>query len=74
VTTGFLGTYAGVRLIWNIEAGAIVLGHVIAIAAAHTIAVKTCGERSIWTELPIAVAMVLYTLFGLWLLSTPSAG
>jgi hypothetical protein len=73
VATGFLGTYAGVRTIWNIEAGAIVLGHVIAIAAAHAIAIKTCGDRSTWAEFPIALVMVLYTLFGLWLLSTPSA-
>jgi hypothetical protein len=74
VATGFLGTYAGVRLIWNIQAGAIVIGHVIAIAAAHAIAIKTYGDRSTWAELPIALAMVLYTLFGLWLLSTPFAG
>ena len=74
VATGFLGTYAGVRLIWNIEAAAIVAGHLIAIVAAHAIALEACGDRSAWAELPIASAMVLYTLFGLWLLSTPSAG
>ena len=32
---------------------------------------RILGERP---QLPLAALMVLYTLFGLWLLSTPNAG
>jgi hypothetical protein len=74
VTTSFLTTYAGVRFIWNIEAVAIVLGHLLAITLAHAIAVDCSGNDARRAELPLAVAMVLYTLFGLWLLATPTAG
>src|SRR5205823_12829663 len=70
----FLTTYAGVRLIWNIEAATIVVGHVLAVTLAHAIALNTCGPKARRAEFPIAIAMVAYTLFGLWLLSTPTAG
>jgi hypothetical protein len=74
VTTSFLMTYGGVRFIWNIEALAIVAGHVLAIMLAHAIALDCCGRGARRAEFPIAIAMVLYTLFGLWLLATPTAG
>jgi hypothetical protein len=74
VTTSFLMTYGGVRLIWTLEALAIILGHVLAITLAHVIALDCCGRGGRRAEFPIAIAMVLYTLFGLWLLATPTAG
>ena len=74
VTASFLTTYAGVRLIWNIEAATIVAGHVLAVTLAHAIVLNACGPKARRAEFPIAVAMVVYTLFGLWLLSTPTIG
>ena len=35
VTTAMLNDYQSVRLIWNIEAAVIVLGHILAVALAH---------------------------------------
>jgi hypothetical protein len=76
VTTVFLNTYGPVRLIWTIEVFAIVLGHIFGIALAHALATRhfAGGRKTIPSQLPLAALMVLYTLFGLWLLSTPTAG
>jgi hypothetical protein len=75
VTVSFLTDYQAVALIWSSEAGLIVLGHMLAVWVAHMIAVERFGARikAIRTELPLAVLMVGYTTFGLWLLSTPTA-
>ena len=76
VTTSFLNTYSGVRAIWNLQTAAIVLGHIVAILLAHAIALREVGDErhASLSQAPMAVLMVLYTLFGLWLLSTPVAG
>jgi hypothetical protein len=74
VTTSFLNVFESVRLIWNVQTAGIVIGHIVGIVLAHLIALRHFGgsgsvERS---QVPLAVLMVFYTLFGLWLLSTPS--
>lgn len=76
VTTSFLNTYDGVRTIWNLQTAAIVIGHVAAIVLAHALALKHfgSGRAAAISQIPLALLMVLYTLFGLWLLSTPVAG
>jgi len=76
VTTAMLSDYHSVRLIWNIEAAVIVLGHILAVALAHLIGRRLWGEgRAVRVrEAPLAVLMIFYTLFGLWLLATPHAG
>jgi hypothetical protein len=76
VTTSFLNTYESVRTIWNLQTAAIVIGHVAAVALAHAVALRHFGEgrRATVSQLPLAAFMVLYTLFGLWLLATPVVG
>ncbi|MCA0922226.1 hypothetical protein [Pseudooceanicola nanhaiensis] len=73
VTTGFFNTRATVQAIWLSQAGAVVLGHVIAILMSHLIALRLTGNhaRAAVSQLPLAAFMVLYTLFGLWLLASP---
>lgn len=72
VTTSFLTTYSSVVMLWNAQAGAIVFGHVVAIVVAQVMQGASLQRR--FSHLPLAILMVLYTLFGLWLMSTPSAG
>jgi hypothetical protein len=76
VTTSFLGNLAAVSIIWRLQVGAVVLGHVLAIALAHFIAVERLGGggAALRHQLPLAVLMIGYTLFGLWLLAAPMAG
>lgn len=73
VTTGFFNTPGTVRLIWLSQAGAVVLGHVIAILLAHALALQAFGthRRAALSQAPLALFMVLYTFFGLWLLASP---
>lgn len=77
VTTSFLNDYHSVVMIWNAQAGAIILGHLIAVAAAHLLSGRLAGvapRAAYLGQIPLAVLMVLYTLFGLWLMATPTAG
>jgi hypothetical protein len=70
VTAGHESAWA----IWNAQAAAIILGHVLAVIIAHAIAHQFHGTRrqTVLSQLPLAVLMVGYTIFGLWLLSTPT--
>jgi hypothetical protein len=61
---------------WNIQAGAIISGHLIAIAMAHVIAYRIHGQWAGCGTKPgcaCSALMVVYTAFGLWLLSSPTA-
>ncbi|MCH8169228.1 MAG: hypothetical protein IIC03_15055, partial [Proteobacteria bacterium] len=74
VTTSFFNTAATVRLIWLTQAGAIVVGHIVAVALAHRLALELLPDprRAALSQLPVSALMVLYTLFGLWLLASPT--
>ena len=76
VTASFLGDYHAVMIIWSIQAGIIVLGHFLAVLVAHAIAVERFGPRrlAMASQLPLALLMIAYTTFGLWLLAAPTAG
>lgn len=73
VTTGFFNTRSTVRIIFLTQAGAVVLGHVVAILLAHALAVRAFGTsvRATLSQAPLAAFMIAYTLFGLWLLASP---
>jgi mannose/fructose/N-acetylgalactosamine-specific phosphotransferase system component IIC len=62
-----------VRLIWMTQAGVVVAGHVIALLLAHAIAIRAgqSTRRAALAQAPLALFMVAYTVFGLWLLATP---
>lgn len=76
VTTSFFFNYESVLAIWNTQTALIVVGHVIGIGVAHVIAVDLLrdGGRAVRSQIALAVFMVLYTAFGLWLLATPTMG
>lgn len=61
-------------LLWNLQAGVIVLGHVAAVLVCHRAcaAIHDDRRRALLVELPLTVLMIFYTVFGLWLLSTPT--
>lgn len=74
VTASFLANYQSVEVIWNLQAAGIVGAHVIAVAIAHLLALrKAASLRAVaLSQAPMTALMVGYTLFGLWLLATPS--
>jgi hypothetical protein len=63
-------------LIWNAQAFAIIGGHVLAVLVAHGLASRLYAgsARASASQLPLTLLMIGYTMFGLWLLSTPTAG
>ncbi|HEU4987504.1 MAG TPA: hypothetical protein VFT89_10610, partial [Rhizobiaceae bacterium] len=63
-------------IIWNAQAAAIIGGHVLAVIIAHVIACRIHGSQrdAMISQIPLAALMVGYTVFGLWLLSSPTAG
>ncbi|MBL4813819.1 MAG: hypothetical protein JKX69_16010 [Rhodobacteraceae bacterium] len=73
VTSGFFNRLTTVRLIWLVQAGAVVLGHVAAIILSHQLALRLVGghRRAVISQLPLALFMIGYTVFGLWLLAAP---
>jgi len=76
VEAGIVMGHDAAWLIWNAQAIAIVGGHVLAVVLAHLLALRLHADpaKAVLGQLPLAALMVAYTLFGLWLLSTPSAG
>jgi hypothetical protein len=74
VTASFLNTASGTFLIFTAQTAAVVLGHVVGVAVAHAMLSGPGLPRLqvLQLELPLALAMVAYTAFGLWLLAAPS--
>jgi hypothetical protein len=76
IRAGIVAGAESVWIIWNAQAAAIILGHVLAVLIAHLLSARLHGDsrRAAIAQIPLAVLMVGYTVFGLWLLSTPTAG
>jgi hypothetical protein len=80
VTTSFLSDYHSVQMIWNVQTLIIVIGHVTGIVCAHMLASQhyeghsDAAKASLFSQVGLAILMIGYTWFGLWLLSTASIG
>lgn len=61
------------RIAWYLSLGAIVLGHVCAVYLAHVMALRIYGApgAAFWSQVPMVVLMVAYTMISLWILSQP---
>jgi len=73
VTTGFFNSQDSVRVLWLCQAGGVVIGHIVAVLLAHVVAVRHFGSvrKAILSQVPLAIFMICYTFFGLWLLASP---
>lgn len=74
VMTSFQNTASGALAIYATQTAALVIGHVIGVALAHSMALEEglSRSRAMKLELPLALCMVAYTGFGLWLLGAPA--
>lgn len=74
VTASFQNTASGALALYAVQTGSVVIGHLIGIAVAHAIIRTEVPDRAVALrlELPLALIMVAYTAFGLWLLSAAS--
>lgn len=76
VRTSLMANQFTVTIIWNIQVMVIVIAHVVAVSIAHFLALRHAADkrRALLSQTPMTALMIGYTLFGLWLLSTPTAG
>jgi hypothetical protein len=76
VMTGFLSEASAVYRLWHTQVAIIVGAHVAAVGLAHALALRMAdGPRAAaLSQAPMLVLMIAYTLLGLWLLATPTAG
>jgi hypothetical protein len=63
----------GARFAWYVAVAAIVLGHVIAMYAAHRLALARFADPRLArrSQYPLAALMVAYTMASLWILAQP---
>ncbi|MBZ9996240.1 hypothetical protein [Mesorhizobium sp. BH1-1-4] len=76
VEAGIVAGASSAWWLWNIQAGAIISGHVLAVLVAHGFAWRLHRQpaRAALSQFPLTVLMIAYTIFGLWLLATPTVG
>jgi hypothetical protein len=74
VEAGIVAGAGQARLLWNLQAAAIIVGHVNAVLVAHGLAwrLHPIAARAALSQIPLTLLMIVYTVFGLWLLATPS--
>jgi hypothetical protein len=68
--------HAAVTAIYNLQTALVVLAHMMAVSAAHRLVTADAISRraALLRQLPMTVFMIAYTVYGLWLLSTPVIG
>jgi hypothetical protein len=76
VEAGIVAGASSAWWLWNIQAGAIIAGHVLAVLVAHGFAWRLHPRPAgaALSQLPLTLLMIAYTVFGLWLLATPTVG
>jgi hypothetical protein len=64
-------TFLTPHTIWYVQVAALVTGHIAGLGVAHDRAVGLfrTPRMALWTQYPMLVLMVLYTVGGLWVLS-----
>ncbi|MFO1209816.1 MAG: hypothetical protein U1E40_11425 [Amaricoccus sp.] len=67
---GFLSDRAAVAAIWNAQFALILGGHLVAVV----LGIRLADPAPLRAHLPMTALMVGYTVLGLWLLSTATAG
>lgn len=67
---------ASPAVVWYTAVALIVAGHVVSVVAAHRVAQRVFVSRAAatWSQVPMLVLMVAYTLLSLWILAQPIVG
>ncbi|MEX2027901.1 MAG: hypothetical protein WD988_00185 [Candidatus Curtissbacteria bacterium] len=63
----------GANFVWHSQVIVILLGHVAAVFIAHLVALSIfpSHKKALISQFPMLLLMVIYTTFGLWILSQP---
>ena len=73
VSSSYLANYDSAVFIWYLQISGIVLAHVGAVIVFHLLQLHENQTliKTLQGQFPATVLMIAYTVFGLWLLSTP---
>jgi hypothetical protein len=74
VSFGFLTTHSGVQMIWMAQFAVILGAHLLAVVLNLKLTERLPEADGVRAHLPMTLLMIAYTVFGLWLLSSPTAG
>ncbi|MBZ9940312.1 hypothetical protein LB533_04260 [Mesorhizobium sp. BR1-1-13] len=76
IEAGIVAGAGSAWCLWNVQAGAIITGHLLAVLVAHGFAARLhpVAFRAALSQFPLTLLMIAYTVFGLWLLATPTVG
>ncbi len=63
----------GAKFVWYTAVTTIVIGHILAVYLAHTMALRVIGDhrRALKSQVPMLFLMVSYTMISLWILAQP---
>lgn len=68
-----LGWFVDANFVWHSQVAVILIGHIAGVYLAHLIALKIfpTHRKALFSQFPMLVLMVAYTMAGLWILSQP---
>ncbi len=66
-------TALNLKTLWNVQVALIVVGHIIAVAIAHSIAVRYFrqGHKALISQYPMLALMIFYSCLSLWIMAQP---
>jgi hypothetical protein len=66
-------TALNLKMLWNVQVGLIVIGHVVAVIIAHAIAERFFKDRrrALISQYPMLVLMIFYSCLSLWIMAQP---
>ena len=69
-------TVLNLKLLWNLQVGLIIVGHVIAVIVAHAMAERYFNDsrKALISQYPMLALMIFYSCLSLWIMAQPIIG
>jgi hypothetical protein len=66
-------TVLDLKMLWNVQVGLIVIGHVIAVAISHALAERYFKDsrKTLISQYPMLILMIFYSVLSLWIMAQP---
>lgn len=66
-------TALNLKVLWNVQVGLIIIGHVVAVVIAHAIAERYFKDsrKALISQYPMLVLMIFYSCLSLWIMAQP---
>lgn len=66
-------TLINLKMLWNFQVGLIIIGHIVAILIAHTVAERyfSNAKKTLVSQYPMLILMIFYSVLSLWIMAQP---